>query len=56
MAANLLREENQQHFDTLSQQWINYRFQDANTDLQARVPMLEVNDKKEIVKLQDNNR
>jgi gamma-butyrobetaine hydroxylase len=56
MAANLLREENQQHFDTLSQQWINYRFQDANTDLQARVPMLEVNDKKEIIKVRYNNR
>jgi len=56
MAANLLREENPQHFDTLSQQWINYRFQDADTDLQARVPMLEVNDKKEIIKVRFNNR
>jgi len=56
MAARLLREENPQHFDTLSQQWINYRFQDADTDLQARVPMLEVNDKKEIVKVRYNNR
>jgi gamma-butyrobetaine hydroxylase len=56
MAANLLREENPQHFDTLSQQWINYRFQGAETDLESRVPMLEVNDKKEIVKVRYNNR
>jgi gamma-butyrobetaine hydroxylase len=56
MAASLLRKENPQHFDALSQQWINYRFQDADTDLQSRVPMLEVNDKKEIVKVRYNNR
>jgi gamma-butyrobetaine hydroxylase len=56
MAASLLREENQQHFDILSQQWINYRFQDADTDLQARAPMFEVNDKNEIIKVRYNNR
>lgn len=56
MAASLLREENPQHFDILSQQWINYRFQDADTDLQSRVPMFEVNDKKEIIKVRYNNR
>jgi alpha-ketoglutarate-dependent taurine dioxygenase len=56
MAAYLLREENPQHFDTLSQQWINYRFEDHSTDLQARIPMLEVNDKKEIIKVRFNNR
>jgi gamma-butyrobetaine dioxygenase len=56
MAASLLREENPQHFDTLSQQWINYRFQNADIDLQSRVPMLEVDDKKAIVKVRYNNR
>lgn len=56
MAANLLREESPQHFDMLSQQWINYRFQDAHTDLQARAPMLEINDKKELIKVRYNNR
>jgi len=56
MAANLLREESPQHFDMLSQQWISYRFQDASTHLQTRVPMVEVNDKKEIIKVRFNNR
>lgn len=56
MAATLLRKENPIHFDILSQQWINYRFQDADTDLQSRVPMFEVNDRKEIVKVRYNNR
>jgi len=56
MAASLLREESPQHFDTLSLQWINYRFQDVQTDLQARAPMIEVNDKKEIIKVRYNNR
>jgi gamma-butyrobetaine dioxygenase len=56
MAANILRDENRQHFETLCQQWINYRFQDANTDLHARVPMFELNEKNEIIKVRYNNR
>ena len=56
MAANILRDENPQHFKTLCQQWINYRFQDPNTDLHSRVPMFEVNEKSEIIKVRYNNR
>ena len=56
MAANILRNENPQHFDVLCRQWINYRFQDADTDLHSRVPMFEVNDKTEIIKVRYNNR
>jgi len=56
MAASILRDENPQHFETLCQQWINYRFQDANTDLHSRVPMFEVNEKNEIIKVRYNNR
>ena len=56
MAANILRDENPGNFNTLSQQWINYRFQDADTDLTSRVAMLEVNDLKQIVKVRYNNR
>lgn len=56
MAANILRDEKPQHFEILCQQWINYRFQDANTDLHSRVPMFETNDKNEIIKVRYNNR
>lgn len=56
MAANILRDETPQHFETLCRQWINYRFQDANTDLHSRVPMFEVNEKNEIIKVRFNNR
>lgn len=56
MAANILRDENPEHFKTLSQQWINYRFRDADTDLHTRVPMIEVNDYNQIVKVRYNNR
>jgi gamma-butyrobetaine hydroxylase len=56
MAAKILRDENPRHFDTLCQQWVNYRFQDSDTDLHSRVPMFEVNDKNEIIKVRYNNR
>jgi gamma-butyrobetaine hydroxylase len=56
MAAKVLREENPEHFQILSQQWINYRFQDSTTDLQSRVAMFEVNDLNEIIKVRFNNR
>lgn len=55
-AASLLREKSPQHFNTLSTIWINYRFSDESTDLHCRVPMIEVNDKKQIVKVRYNNR
>jgi gamma-butyrobetaine dioxygenase len=56
MAACILREENSAHFNILSGQWINYRFQDDSTDLQSRVPMFEVNDNNEVIKVRYNNR
>jgi len=56
MAARILREESPQHFATLSRTWINFRFRDATADLRARVPMIEVNDLDEVVKLRYNNR
>jgi len=56
MAAKVLRGENPGYFVTLSQNWINYRFQDSDTDLRSRVPMIEVNDLDEVVKLRFNNR
>ncbi len=56
MAANILRDEDPQHFEILSKQWINYRFRDANADLRSRAPMFEVNDKNEIIKVRYNNR
>ena len=40
----------------LSQTWINFRFQDKDTDLQSRVPLIEVNDNDQIVKVRFNNR
>lgn len=56
MAAKILRDENPDHFKTLSQQWINYRFQDSDADLQSRAPMFEVNDLNQVVKVRYNNR
>jgi len=56
MAAKILRDENPGHFQILSQQWINYRFQDSKADLQSRVAMFEVNDLNEIIKVRFNNR
>jgi len=56
MAAKVLREENPEHFQTLSRDWINYRFQDSKTDLQSRVAMFEVNDLDEVIKVRFNNR
>lgn len=56
MAAEILREENPKHFEILSRQWINYRFEDSNTDLHSRAPIIEVNDRNQVVKLRYNNR
>ncbi|MCS5592417.1 MAG: gamma-butyrobetaine dioxygenase [Gammaproteobacteria bacterium] len=55
-AASVLREESQEDFDTLTGTWINYRFSDNDTDLRSRVPMIELNDKGEVVKVRYNNR
>lgn len=56
MAAKILRDENPEHFKTLSQQWINYRFQDSDADLQSRAAMFEVNDLNQVIKVRYNNR
>lgn len=56
MAAKILKDENAEHFNTLSQEFINFRFQDSDADLHSRVPMIEVNDKQEVVKVRFNNR
>ncbi len=56
MAAARLREENPEHFSLLSRHWINFRFCDADADLRARAPLIEVNDLDQVVKLRFNNR
>ncbi len=56
MAAQKLREEDPEHFALLSQHWISFRFEDADTDLRARGPMIEVNDLDEVIRLRFNNR
>ena len=55
-AATVLRQESKEDFDILTSTWINFRFSDAKTDLRSRVPMIELNDKSEIVKVRYNNR
>lgn len=55
-AANVLREESVEDFDTLASTWINYRFSDGDADLCSRVAMIELNDKGEVVKVRYNNR
>jgi gamma-butyrobetaine dioxygenase len=56
MAARVLREENPRHFEVLCNNRIGFRFSDAEADLTARVPLIEVNDRTEVVKLRFNNR
>lgn len=55
-AADTLRTEEPTHFDLLSQQYINFRFEDTKADLHSRVPMIEVNDRAEVIKVRFNNR
>ena len=55
-AATVLRQESKEDFDILTSTWINFRFSDASTDLRSRVPMIELNDNSEIVKVRYNNR
>ena len=56
MAARILREENPAHFELLSRNWINFRFRDGASDLQSRVPFIELNDLDQIIKARFNNR
>ena len=55
-AATVLRQESKEDFDILTSTWINFRFSDAKTNLRSRVPMIELNDNNEIVKVRYNNR
>jgi len=55
-AAAVLRQENKEDFDILTSTWVNFRFSDTKTDLRSRVPMIELNDNNEIVKVRYNNR
>ena len=55
-AASILRDEDEENFLTLTSNWINYRFSDSKTDLRSRVPMIELNDNNEIIKVRYNNR
>ena len=55
-AAELLRKESPDSFDMLSSTWVNFRFQDIQTDLHSRAPFIEVNDKGEVIKVRFNNR
>ena len=55
-AARILLQEDPEHFTLLCQHWINFRFSDSETDLRARVPLIEVNDHGDVVKIHYNNR
>ena len=55
-AAKKLREESSENFENLTNNWINFRFSDDKTDLRSRVPMIEVNDNHEVIKVRYNNR
>ena len=55
-AAAILREEHPEHFLTLTSNRIEYSFADAIADLNARVPMIETNDRSEVVHVRYNNR
>jgi len=55
-AARILCRESPAHFELLSHHWINFRFRDGCADLQARVPLIEINDLDQIIKVRFNNR
>ena len=55
-AAKILRYESSENFEALTNNWINFRFSDEKTDLRSRVPMIEVNDNGEVIKVRYNNR
>ncbi len=56
LAAQLLRDENDAHFRLLADTWIDFRFVDADADLRARAPLIEIDDRGDIVKIRYNNR
>lgn len=56
MAAQVLRDEAAARFRLLAETWVEFRFRDAAAELRARAPMIEINDRDEVVKLRYNNR
>ena len=55
-AAAVLRDEYPEDFDLLTRQYLNFRFADVDTELRARVPMIELDDRGKVVKIRYNNR
>lgn len=56
MAADVLRKEDPDDFSILVGNWVNFRFSDAVADLRSRVPMIEINDLGNVVRVRYNNR
>ncbi len=56
LAAQVLRDEDHAHYRVLSETWIGFRFVDAAADLRARAPLIEVDDRGDVVKIRYNNR
>ena len=55
-AAEVLRQESPEHFATLVNNWINFRYSDNNAELNSRAPMIETNDLGDVVRVRYNNR
>lgn len=55
-AAEILRDESPEHFTTLVENWVNYRFSDDDAELNSRAPMIEVNDLGDVIRVRYNNR
>ncbi len=56
LAARILRDEDAGHFRILASTWIDFRFADADADLRARAPLVELDDRGDVVKVRYNNR
>ncbi|WP_425403104.1 2-trimethylaminoethylphosphonate dioxygenase [Hwanghaeella sp.] len=54
--ADRLRRDDPEAFRILSTTWLPFRFHDATVDLQARAPMITVDDKGRVVTIRYNNR
>ncbi len=56
MAADILRRENVEHFDTLRDTRLHFRFSDNKADLRSRVPLIETDEKIRVICVRYNNR
>ncbi len=54
-AAGVLRQESPEHFATLVENWVNFRFSDHETDLYSRVPLIETNALGDVIRVRYNN-